>query len=117
MAGASVAMTQEAAGGGAIRLDKWLWHARFCKSRSLAATLVAEGRVRVNSERVTKPARSIGAGDVLTFPQGTRIRVIRVIAPGDRRGPAVEAQALYEDLDPAATDTPIPESDASSALE
>jgi len=85
-----------------IRLDKWLWQARFCKSRTLAAALVAEGRVRVNSERVTRPARVIGPGDVLTFPQAGRIRVVRVLAPGDRRGPAAEAQALYADLDPVA---------------
>jgi ribosome-associated heat shock protein Hsp15 len=88
------------AGGTPIRLDKWLWQARFCRSRTLAATLVAEGRVRVNSERVVKPARSIGPGDVLTFPQGARIRVVRVLAAGERRGPAAEAERLYEDLDP-----------------
>jgi ribosome-associated heat shock protein Hsp15 len=85
-----------------IRLDKWLWQARFCKSRSIAATLVSEGRVRVNSERASKPARAIGPGDVLTFPQAGRIRVVRVLATGERRGPATEAQALYEDLDPPA---------------
>jgi ribosome-associated heat shock protein Hsp15 len=84
-----------------IRLDKWLWQARFCRSRSLAAALVAEGRVRVNSEPVAKPARSIGPGDMLTFALGARIRVVRVVATGERRGPAAEAQALYEDLDPA----------------
>jgi ribosome-associated heat shock protein Hsp15 len=84
-----------------IRLDKWLWQARFCRSRSLAAALVAEGRVRVNSEPVAKPARSIGPGDVLTFALGARIRVVRVVATGARRGPAAEAQALYEDLAPA----------------
>lgn len=84
----------------AIRLDKWLWQARFCKSRSIAAALVTEGRVRVNSERATKPARGIAPGDVLTFPQGGRIRVVRVLATGERRGPATEAQTLYEDLDP-----------------
>jgi ribosome-associated heat shock protein Hsp15 len=83
-----------------IRLDKWLWQARFCKSRSIAAALVSEGRVRVNSERAAKPARPIAAGDVLTFPQAGRIRVVRVLAAGERRGPASEAQGLYEDLDP-----------------
>ncbi len=87
-------MTEEA-----IRLDKWLWQARFMKSRSLAAALVSEGRVRVNGERAVKPARTIAPGDVLTFPQGGRIRVVRVLATGERRGPAVEAQGLYDDLD------------------
>lgn len=89
----------------AIRLDKWLWQARFCKSRTLAAALVGEGRVRVNSGRVTRPARLILPGDVLTFPQGGVIRVVRVLAPGVRRGPAAEARGLYEDLDPAAVAT------------
>ena len=83
-----------------IRLDKWLWHARFFKTRSLAARAVAEGRVRLNAERVEKPAQSVGPGDALTFPQGNRIRVVRVRALGTRRGPAPEAQALYEDLTP-----------------
>jgi ribosome-associated heat shock protein Hsp15 len=86
--------------GSSIRLDKWLWQARFCRSRTLAAALVAEGRVRVNSERVTRPARTIGPGDVLTFPQGGMIRVVRVLAAGERRGPATEAQGLYEDVSP-----------------
>jgi ribosome-associated heat shock protein Hsp15 len=84
---------------GAIRLDKWLWQARFLKSRSLAAALVSEGRVRVNGERAAKPARTIVPGDVLTFPQGGHIRVVRVVATGERRGPAAEAQSLYDDLE------------------
>lgn len=82
-----------------IRLDKWLWHARFFKTRGLAARTVAEGHVRVNARPVDKPATAIGEGDTLTFPQGPRIRVIRVLAAGLRRGPAPEAQALYDDLD------------------
>lgn len=84
------------------RLDKWLWQARFFKTRSQATELVADGRVRVNSVRVSKAARAVGPGDVLTFAQAGRIRVIRIIATGDRRGPAAEAQALYEDLSEAA---------------
>ncbi len=84
-----------------IRLDKWLWHARFFKSRSLAAGAVTGGRVRVNAEPAAKPARTIGAGDVLTFPQGDAVRVVRLIACGTRRGPATEARALYDDLTPA----------------
>jgi ribosome-associated heat shock protein Hsp15 len=83
-----------------LRLDKWLWHARFCKSRGLAVELIEAGSVRVNGTRVNKPGRDISAGDVLTFPQGTRIRVVRILALGLRRGPAPEAQALYLDLDP-----------------
>lgn len=86
--------------GTRIRVDKWLWHARFFKSRGLAAELAGSGRLRINAERCTKPAQVVRAGDVLTFPQGGRIRVIRIEAIGSRRGPAPEAQALYTDLDP-----------------
>lgn len=83
-----------------IRLDKWLWYARFFKTRGLAAKVVAGAHVRVNTVKVSKPAATVGAGDVLTFPMGRDVRVIRVLACGTRRGPAPEAQALYEDLDP-----------------
>ena len=82
-----------------LRLDKWLWHARFFKSRSLAAAAVEAG-VRVDGLRVTKPARTVGPGETLTFVQGRRVRVVRIAALGTRRGPAPEAQALYEDLTP-----------------
>ncbi len=94
-----------------IRLDKWLWYARFFKTRSLAAKVVSAGHVRVNSARVGKPAHAIGPGDTLTFPQGRRIRVVRLLAVGRRRGPAPEARALYEDLTPesgGAADSPVP---------
>jgi ribosome-associated heat shock protein Hsp15 len=83
-----------------IRIDKWLWHARFFKTRSLAAKVVSSGHVRVNSLSIAKPAVQVTAGDVLTFPQAKEVRVIRVVALGERRGPAPEAQALYDDLDP-----------------
>lgn len=82
------------------RLDKWLWHARFFKTRSLAASIVADGKVRVNGERVTKRATSVGAGDVLTFAQGRHVRVIRIEQIAARRGPASEAQGLYSDVSP-----------------
>ena len=84
---------------GAIRMDKWLWQARFFKSRSLSATQIEKGAVRLNGQPVIRPAQSVKPGDVLTFAQGSRIRLIRVLAPGERRGPAPEAQGLYEDLD------------------
>ena len=83
-----------------LRLDKWLWFARFFKTRSLAAARVVSGDVRVNGERVIKRAATIGAGDVLTFAQGRVVRVIEVVAIGTRRGPAPEAQALYIDRTP-----------------
>ncbi|MFC2968133.1 RNA-binding S4 domain-containing protein [Acidimangrovimonas pyrenivorans] len=89
-----------------LRLDKWLWQARFYKTRSLATKSVQEGRIRVNAARVTKPAQAVGPGDTLTFAVGGRVRVVRILAIGLRRGPAPEAQALYEDLSPPALDAP-----------
>lgn len=89
-----------------IRLDKWLWQARFFKTRGLSARLVAGGHVRVNSQKVAKPAHGVGPGDVLTFPQARRVRVVRILAMGTRRGPAPEARALYEDLAPPAPPQP-----------
>ncbi|KAJ55266.1 tRNA synthetase RNA-binding protein [Actibacterium mucosum KCTC 23349] len=86
--------------GPTIRLDKWLWYARFYKTRSLATKQVSGGHVRVNGTKVDKPATKVGPGDTLTFAQGREIRVVRVIALGERRGPAPEAQALYDDLTP-----------------
>lgn len=82
------------------RIDKWLWFARFLKSRSLATTLAASGRLRVNGVVISKAHYQVKTGDVLTFPLGHHIRVIKVLAPGTRRGPAPEAQTLYEDLSP-----------------
>jgi ribosome-associated heat shock protein Hsp15 len=74
------------------RIDKWLVYARVVKSRSLASKLVASGHVRVNRARTVKP------GDVLTIALVRGVLVWRVLALGDRRGPAVEARALYDDL-------------------
>ncbi|MCC6000936.1 MAG: RNA-binding S4 domain-containing protein [Pararhodobacter sp.] len=83
-----------------IRLDKWLWHVRAFKSRSLAAQAVAAGRMRLNGQLVSKPAQAMRPGDVLTFVIGDRVRVLCMIAPGTRRGPATEAATLYDDLSP-----------------
>ncbi len=84
-----------------LRLDKWLWQARFFRSRTLAAELVHGGHLRLNGARVTKPGATVGPGDTLTFPQGDRIRLIRIVDIGLRRGPAAQAQMLYLDLDPS----------------
>ncbi len=81
-----------------LRIDKWLWQARFFKTRSLAAKQVTAGHVRINGQRALKPAQAVGPEDVLTFSQGRVVRVIRVEKLGDRRGPAPEAQTLYTDL-------------------
>jgi ribosome-associated heat shock protein Hsp15 len=83
-----------------LRIDKWLWQARFFKTRSLAAKLVQSGKLRLNGDLISKPARMVGVGDVVTFPKALDTRVIEVRALGVRRGPAPEAQALYTDLAP-----------------
>lgn len=85
-----------------LRLDKWLWHARFHKSRTLAAAACAAGRIRLNGRMVAKAHQPVLPGDVLTFPLGHRIIVVRILALGSRRGPAPEARTLYEDLSPPA---------------
>jgi ribosome-associated heat shock protein Hsp15 len=91
----------------AIRLDKWLWQARFCKSRALASRLISEGVVRLNASRVVKPATAVHVGDGVSFALGGRVRAVRVLALGTRRGPAVEAQALYADLDARPPEAPL----------
>lgn len=88
-----------------LRLDKWLWQARFFKTRTLAAKTVSAEGVRIDGTRVSKPGRLVSRGNVLTFVQARRVRVIRIIELGVRRGPAVEAQALYEDLSPPEPET------------
>jgi ribosome-associated heat shock protein Hsp15 len=91
------------------RLDKWLWCARFFKSRSAAARFCDEGRLRVSGNVTHKAHYAVRPGDVLTFPLGPHIRVIKVVALAGRRGPAPEAQALYEDLAcPVSLDSPAP---------
>lgn len=88
-----------------IRLDKWLWQARFFRSRALAAKLCAAGRARVDGMTVDKAHYPVRPGHVLTFPQSRRIRVVRVIALGARRGPAAEAALLYVDM---SDEAPVP---------
>lgn len=83
-----------------LRVDKWLWHARFFKSRTLASRLCESGRLRVNGAVVRKSHQVLRPGDVLTFPKDADIRVVRVVALGSRRGPAMEARGLYDDLQP-----------------
>jgi ribosome-associated heat shock protein Hsp15 len=85
------------------RLDRWLWCARFLKTRALAAKLAGHGKVRINRVATDKPHARVRPGDVLTFGLGPHVRVVRVLGLGDRRGPAPEARMLYEDLDPPVT--------------
>ena len=82
------------------RLDKWLWYARVVKTRTLAQKLVAGGAVRVNGQRVTAPDHRLAIGDGLTILVHDRLRVLKVLAPGERRGPASAAALLFEDLSP-----------------
>ena len=84
-----------------IRIDKWLWHARITKTRTLAARLVDEGQVRINRRKITKSSQEVGAGDVVTIAVHERIRVLKVLAAGVRRGPPSEAQTLYEEIEAA----------------
>jgi ribosome-associated heat shock protein Hsp15 len=93
------------AGASAQRLDKWLWFARLAKTRTQAAALVTEGRVRVNRERVDKPAMTLKAGDVVTATVHRSVRVLKVTGFIGRRGPAAEASQIYEELTPASDRT------------
>ncbi len=90
-----------------IRLDKWLWHARFVKTRALAAKLCAGG-IRIDGVLVEKPGAMVRPGQVLTFALGRHVRVVALVAIGVRRGPPGEAQALYRDLAPPTPETAMP---------
>jgi ribosome-associated heat shock protein Hsp15 len=83
----------------AARLDKWLFHARFFRTRQLAQAAAAAGRVRLNGQRVEKPGRALKPGDILTLGKGAEVIAVRVMALVERRGSATEARALYEILD------------------
>ena len=80
------------------RLDKWLWFARFAKTRALAVKLIGDGFVRVNGVRVDAPDKALAVGDVLTVAAPHRTAVLRVAALGLRRGPASDACRLYEEM-------------------
>jgi ribosome-associated heat shock protein Hsp15 len=85
------------------RLDKWLWFARIVKTRQDAASLVESGHVRLNRNKITKPAHDVKPGDVLTIVLRGGVRVLHVEAVAPRRGPAFAARQLYRE--PAAPDT------------
>jgi ribosome-associated heat shock protein Hsp15 len=90
------------------RIDKWLWFARFFRTRTLAARFVTGGKIRYQAngqmERITKPSHIVRPNDVLTFPLNRQIKVVRVLNAGTRRGPAPEAHLLYENLTPGNCD-------------
>jgi ribosome-associated heat shock protein Hsp15 len=80
----------------ATRIDKWLFHARFYKTRGLAQAAVGAGRVRLNGTRVEKPAQTVRPGDILILGKGKELLSLWILALAERRGPAPEARALYE---------------------
>ena len=82
-----------------IRIDKWLWFARFFKNRNLSARIVSQGKVRLNGRRITKPSTNLKKGDALTFPQGNILRLVKVSELGKRRGPFKEALTLYDEIE------------------
>jgi ribosome-associated heat shock protein Hsp15 len=94
-------------GDALLRLDKWLWFARFFKSRTLATRFLDDGHARLRGAVVKAHAR-VRTGDVVTFSLHGNVRVVRIVALGTRRGPAPEARALYEDLSPE----PVPRREA-----
>ena len=86
-----------------VRIDVWLWRARFVKTRAAAGRLVSEGGVRLvrqdgASRALDKPSAEIGSGDKVLFPQDGIVRSVEVKAIGHRRGPPAEARSLYEEL-------------------
>jgi ribosome-associated heat shock protein Hsp15 len=78
------------------RLDKWLFHARFTRTRPLAQAAVQGGKVRLNGVRIDKPGHAVKPGDVLTLGRGGQVMAVRIVALAERRGPAPEARNLYE---------------------
>ena len=80
------------------RLDKWLWFARFAKTRTLAAKMVTSGYVRLNGQRTDSAAKAVAVGDVVTIALARATLVVRIEGLGQRRGPAPEARLLYLDL-------------------
>ncbi len=82
------------------RIDVWLWHARFYKTRSLATKMIRGGKVRLNGNLCKKASSLIACDDILTFIRSDEILIAKILSIGTRRGPAPEAQLLYEDLTP-----------------
>lgn len=80
------------------RLDKWLFHARFYRTRNAAQAAVARGKVRLNGAKVDKPGHAVKCGDILTLPTGPTVTALRVLALAERRGSADQARALFERL-------------------
>ena len=80
------------------RIDRWLWHARLVRTRGAAAALAGGGFVRVNGTRIDAPGRMVRTGDVITVALDRRVRMVKVMGFVERRGPAITAATLYQDL-------------------
>jgi len=89
-----------------VRIDKWLWHARFYRSRPQAQQAAESGLIRVNGNRISKPSSTVAPGDIITLPHGREVLAVRVEALAIRRGPAKEAQTLYVILADGMLDPP-----------
>jgi ribosome-associated heat shock protein Hsp15 len=83
----------------ALRLDKWLWHARFVRRRQIAADLVVAGRVRVNGEVITKTHRLLRPGDIVTLVTPHDVKMVKVVDLGTRRGSSAQGCELYEQIE------------------
>ncbi len=82
------------------RLDKWLWYARFAKTRSLAQKLITGGNVRIDREKISSPSKSVKPGNTLTLSLSRGVKVVEITGLANRRGPYAEAVKLYMDLSP-----------------
>lgn len=94
-------MSDKAAESASQRLDKWLWFARFCKTRALSQKLIESGHVTVNGAKIRKVSANLRPGDVIELVLGPVKRILTVRGLAERRGPAPEAQLLYEESAPA----------------
>jgi ribosome-associated heat shock protein Hsp15 len=90
----------------AQRIDKWLWHARFARTRGAAQELARSGHVRVNRDKVREASRLVRAGDVLTLSLRRGVRVIRILGIAERRDNFDRARLLYEDAAPSPAGAP-----------
>jgi ribosome-associated heat shock protein Hsp15 len=98
------------------RIDKWLWHARLVRTRTAAAALAVSGHVRINGQRVDGASRPVRVGDVVTVALDRSVRILKVAAFAERRGPAESVHVLVEDLTPALEPVPSASAPAPSGL-
>jgi ribosome-associated heat shock protein Hsp15 len=83
-----------------VRIDRFLFFIRLAKSRTLAQAMIDEGYIRIDGKRVEKPSEEVRVGSMIALPLHGRVRVLRVLGIPERRGPASEARACYEEIAP-----------------